>query len=68
MLAGVVLFLFDLNLGNAGNQQEHAYPTTAIVAALRSAYMAEGGWAQADFSPVTALAKLEGAGLTLGSG
>lgn len=68
MLAGVLLFLLDLDLGNAGNQQEHAYPTTAIVAALRSAYMAEGGWADADFSPVAALAKLEGAGLTLGSG
>ena len=60
--------LLDLDLGSAGHQQERASPTSAIVTALRSAYMAEGGWADADWSTVIALAHLEGAGLTLGAG
>ena len=64
----VSLLLLDLDLGNAGHQQERSYPTSVIVSTLRSAYMAEGGWAEADWSPVIALAHLQGAGLSLDAG
>ena len=48
---------------------QHAeYPTTAIISALRSAYLASGGWEGADFSYTITLANLEGVGLTVKAG
>ena len=68
ILAGVTLFLLDLDFGHTSHEEESAYPASAIVAALRSAYEAGDGWAEADLSPAIALAHLEGAGLTVEAG
>ena len=68
ILAGVMLAVLDVDLGNAGHDAARQYPTTAIISALRSAYLASGGWEGADFSYTITLANLEGVGLTVKAG
>lgn len=64
VITTVTLFLFDLDLGSAGREQENAY-RGAVVSSLKSAYVAREGWRGADFSPARAIVRLEGAGLSL---
>ncbi len=68
ILAGVMLALLDVDLGSAAHDETRQYPTSAIISALRAAYLASNGWDEADFSSAITLAHLEGVGLTVTAG
>ncbi len=64
VLAIITLIFLDFDLGSAGREQENS-SRSAIAAAVRSAYLAQGSWAGADLLPAKVLAELQGVGLTV---
>lgn len=67
LLAVVTLVVTDADLGSAGREQETA-TTNVLLQALRTTYVASGGWHAPQLSGVAALARTSGFGLELRSG
>jgi two-component system sensor histidine kinase BaeS len=67
IVSTVTVVLLDLDLVHTGQEQDRVPTTSAIVAAVATAYEAGDGWSDAEWGPAVTLARLEGAGLTVKS-